>query len=81
MVLEAVYEQDFLPCSYGFRPGRGAHDALKTLWDQTMAMGGGWVLEGDIENFFRFCRPHQAARDAEPEGVRWRVYSTGTVSG
>jgi group II intron reverse transcriptase/maturase len=52
MVLEAVYEQDFLPCSYGFRPGRGAHGALEELRDQTMAMGGGWVLEGDIEKFF-----------------------------
>ena len=31
MVLEAVYEQDFLPCSYGFRPGRAAHQALQAL--------------------------------------------------
>ena len=31
MMLEAVYEQDFLPCSYGFRPGRSAHQALRTL--------------------------------------------------
>src|SRR5262247_2736869 len=31
MVLEAVYEQDFLPCSYGFRPGRSAHQALQSL--------------------------------------------------
>lgn len=52
MVLEAVYEQDFSDCSYGFRPGRGAHDALQSLWQQTMAMGGGWVLEADIEKFF-----------------------------
>jgi RNA-directed DNA polymerase len=52
MVLEAVYEQDFRDCSYGFRPGRGAHDALQALWEQTMAMGGGWVLEADIEKFF-----------------------------
>jgi RNA-directed DNA polymerase len=52
MVLEAVYEQDFYPCSYGFRPGRGAHDALEALWTDTTAMGGGWVLEADIENFF-----------------------------
>lgn len=52
MVLEAVYEQDFLPCSYGFRPKRGAHDALEELWQQVMSMGGGWVLEGDIEGFF-----------------------------
>ena len=52
MLLEAVYEQDFLDCSYGFRPGRSAHDALKALRDTTMAMGGGWILEVDIEKFF-----------------------------
>jgi group II intron reverse transcriptase/maturase len=52
MVLEAVYEQDFRDCSYGFRPGRGAHDALEALRKQTMEMGGGWVLEADIEKFF-----------------------------
>ena len=52
MVLEAVYEQDFLDCSYGFRPGRSAHQALRTLRDQLMATGGGWVLEVDIERFF-----------------------------
>jgi group II intron reverse transcriptase/maturase len=52
MVLEGVYEQDFLACSYGFRPGRGAHDALQAVWEQTMSMDGGWVLEADIEGFF-----------------------------
>ena len=52
MVLEAVYEQDFLPCSFGFRPGRSAHQALETFWEQAMKMGGGWVLEIDIRKFF-----------------------------
>lgn len=52
MVLEAVYEQDFLDCSFGFRPGRGAHDALDMVARQTMRMQGGWVLEADIESFF-----------------------------
>jgi RNA-directed DNA polymerase len=52
MVLEAVYEQDFLDCSYGFRPGRSAHDALQAVWKHTMNMGDGWVLEADIESFF-----------------------------
>jgi RNA-directed DNA polymerase len=52
MVLEAVYEQEFHDCSYGFRPSRSAHDALDALWKATMSMGGGWVLEGDIEKFF-----------------------------
>lgn len=36
MVLEAVYEQDFLDCAYGFRPGRSAHQALKAVWDELM---------------------------------------------
>lgn len=52
MVLEAVYEQDFYDCSYGFRPGRSAHQALEALWRTTMKMGGGWVLEVDIKKFF-----------------------------
>lgn len=52
MVLEPIYEQDFIPGSYGFRPRRSAHDALEALWKQTMTMGGGWVLELDIRKFF-----------------------------
>jgi group II intron reverse transcriptase/maturase len=52
MVLESVYEQDFLDCSYGFRPGRSAHQALDAVWRQTMGMDGGWILEVDIRKFF-----------------------------
>ena len=52
MVLEAVYEQDFLDCSYGFRPGRSAHQALDALWHRLMEVRGGWVLEIDIRKFF-----------------------------
>jgi group II intron reverse transcriptase/maturase len=52
MVLEAVYEQDFLDCSYGFRPGRSAHQAIRRLRQDLMSMGGGWVLEADIEGFY-----------------------------
>jgi group II intron reverse transcriptase/maturase len=52
MVLEAVYEQDFMPCSFGFRPGRSAHQALQSLWDATMKMSGGWVIEVDIRKYF-----------------------------
>lgn len=52
MELNAVYEQDFLPCSYGFRPGRSAHQALDALWRATMNVGGGWVIEIDIRHFF-----------------------------
>src|SRR5215472_19031060 len=52
MVLEALYEQDFMDCSYGFRPGRSAHQALEALWNQTMATGGGWIVDVDIRKFF-----------------------------
>lgn len=52
MLLEAVYEQDFHPCSFGFRPGRNAHAALEELRSGLMSMRGGWVLEIDIKSFF-----------------------------
>jgi group II intron reverse transcriptase/maturase len=52
MVLEAIYEQDFYDCSYGFRPKRSAHQALNALWRQTSPIGGGWILELDIRKFF-----------------------------
>ena len=51
MVLEAVYEEDFRDTSYGFRPGRSAHQALDALWHGVMKMNG-VVLELDIQNFF-----------------------------
>jgi group II intron reverse transcriptase/maturase len=52
MVLGAIYEQDFLDCSYGFRPGRSAHDALRTVNAACMRGEVSWVLEADIESFF-----------------------------
>jgi RNA-directed DNA polymerase len=52
MVLEAVYEQDFLPCSYGFRPGRSQHDALSSLRGAIMDMRAGWLIDLDVEKFF-----------------------------
>jgi len=52
MALEPIYEQDFRDCSYGFRPGRSAHQALQALWQQTMDLGGCWLVEVDIRKFF-----------------------------
>lgn len=52
MVLEAVYEQDFLDCSYGFRPKRSAHQALTKIQHEAVKMAGGWVLEVDIRKYF-----------------------------
>ena len=52
MLLEAIYEQDFRDYSYGFRPGRSAHQALEAVREASMQVGGGWVLEVDIRKFF-----------------------------
>ena len=52
MLLEPIYEQDFLDCSYGFRPGRSAHGALKALWSQCMTGRVQWILDVDISKFF-----------------------------
>jgi group II intron reverse transcriptase/maturase len=51
-VLSAIYEQDFLPCSFGGRPGLGAHHALATLTEVIAGSKTGWVLEADLKNFF-----------------------------
>ncbi|MBF0563060.1 MAG: transcription elongation factor GreAB [Alphaproteobacteria bacterium] len=52
MVLEAIYEQDFLTCSFGFRPGRSAHQALHALRYGIMEQRLRWVLDVDIRKFF-----------------------------
>ena len=54
MVLEAVYEQDFLPCSYGFRPGRSAHQALRQLSGVITLRRQHWVLDVDVRKYFEF---------------------------
>jgi group II intron reverse transcriptase/maturase len=51
-VMEAIYEQDFLDCSYGFRPGRSAHDAVRALTRAVDAGEGNWILEIDVASFF-----------------------------
>src|SRR6267142_4099655 len=48
MLLEPIYEQDFLDCSYGFRPGRSAHQALDSFRNQTMDSRSSWLVEVDI---------------------------------
>lgn len=52
MVLQAVYEQDFLPCSFGSRPGRSAHQALDELRRHLMTMRGGWLIDLDVSKYF-----------------------------
>jgi RNA-directed DNA polymerase len=55
MVLEAIYEQDFRDCSYGFRPKRSPHQALDAFWKQAMEMRGGWVIKIDIKSYFDYA--------------------------
>lgn len=52
MVLEPIYEQEFLDCSHGFRPGRSPHQALQVIWRQVMSTGGCWLIDADISKFF-----------------------------
>jgi len=52
MVLNAIYEGDFCGFSYGFRPGRGAHDALDALCVAINSRKVNWILDADIQNFF-----------------------------
>jgi RNA-directed DNA polymerase len=51
-VLNAIYEQDFVNFSYGFRPGRSQHDALDALWVGITQRKVGWILDADIQSFF-----------------------------
>ncbi len=51
-VLQSIYEQDFLGFSYGFRPGRGCHDALDALSVAITGKRVNWILDADIEGFF-----------------------------
>jgi len=51
-ILEAIYEQDFLDCSYGYRPNRSAHQALKQLNHTIMQKKVNWIIDADIQSFF-----------------------------
>ena len=76
MVLEGVYEQSFLDCSYGFRPGRSAHQALRVVQGQTVKMAGKWVLELDIRKFFEtldHCHLRNIVRKRVRDGVLLRL--------
>jgi group II intron reverse transcriptase/maturase len=69
MLLEPIYEQDFLNCSYGFRPHRSAHHALAALREGLRQFGGGWVLDVDLRKFFDTLQ-HPALRQLLRRRVR-----------
>lgn len=51
-ILEAIYEPHFLNCSYGFRPNRNCHQALKAVYQMTMTKPINWLIDADIKAFF-----------------------------
>ena len=56
-VLNAIHETDFLGFSYGFRPGRSAHNALDALYTGLLTRKVNWVLDPDIRGFFEAIDP------------------------
>jgi group II intron reverse transcriptase/maturase len=52
MALEPIYETEFHDVSYGFRPGRSAHQAVETIWKESMGIHGGFVIDMDISKYF-----------------------------
>ena len=67
IVIEPIFEADFLPCSFGFRPKRSAHDALQVLIDESFK-GKRWVVETDVANCFEAI-PHSGLMSAVQERV------------
>ena len=67
IVLEPIFEADFMPCSFGFRPNRAAHDGLQVLVDEAWR-GRRWVVETDIANCFSAI-PHEKLMQAVEERV------------
>jgi RNA-directed DNA polymerase len=72
MVISEVYEQEFFDGSYGFRPGRSAHDALEAVQKAAWRMKGGWIVEVDIRKFFDTV-DHAHLRDILSQRIGDRV--------
>ena len=73
-LLNAIYEQDFLDCSYGFRPGRGQHQALDEVGRIICTRPIGWILEIDIRSYF-----DSIVRSALVEMIEKRVTDGGVL--
>ena len=81
MVLEAVYEQDFLDCSYGFRPGRSAHQALEALWETTDGDGGRVGARGRHPELLRHAGPRAPAGASSTRGCVTGCCAARSASG
>jgi RNA-directed DNA polymerase len=71
IVIEPIFEADFLPCSFGFRPRRSQHDALQVLIDESWK-GRRWVAESDVANCFEAI-PHSGLMSAIEERISDRL--------
>lgn len=69
MLLEPIYEREFYDFSYGFRSGRGCHDALEHIRRSIVETRTGWIVEADIRNFFG-TMPHGLLRELLRQRVR-----------
>jgi RNA-directed DNA polymerase len=67
IVIEPIFEADFLPCSFGFRPKRSAHDALQVLIDESWR-GRRWAVESDVASCFEAI-PHSGLMSAVEERI------------
>jgi len=70
-ILEAIYEQDFLDCSYGFRPGRSCHDALRTVDQIIMKRPVRYVIEADIKGFLDLSSYYTPFHEDWLKSVDW----------
>lgn len=85
-ILEAIYETDFLDCSYGFRPERDAHHALKEINHIIMQKKINWILDADIKGFFDHIDHYwmmeclsQRIKDPKFKGLIWKFMKAGVL--
>jgi RNA-directed DNA polymerase len=85
-ILNAIFEEDFLDCSYGFRPGRGQHDALDAVAVGISESKVNWILDADIRAFTRvkpvgMLRQHRSwVDDAVPGTPDWAAKRTNAAT-
>jgi hypothetical protein len=71
MVLNAIYEVDFCGFSYGFRPGRGPHDAMDALCVAIDQRRVNWIIDADIQNFLESASYCPQVYSMRPKSVGW----------
>jgi retron-type reverse transcriptase len=82
--MEPIYEGEFYDFSYGFRPGKSAHQCLNRIWKQSMDINGGYIIDMDISKYFDTI-PHEKLREIlerrVSDGVIQRVIVKWLIAG